>query len=331
MFDNTYSTGVRMMNAPIALFVYNRPEHTKKVLEALVKNDLAKDTPLYVFSDGPRDEIDNEKVESVRKIIKSISGFAKLEIFEKKSNSGLSKSLTSGITDIIGVSGKIIVLEDDIITSRTFLYNMNKALSTYEDNDSIFAVSGFTFPHDIKLPEKFACYFPAVWGWATWESSWELYNADSRDLFNSLKAKNLLRVMDHEDSFPYSKMLEDEIKGIIDSWGIKWYASEVLAGKSTLMFGNSLVKNIGHDKSGRHSDQTGVHEVDIIEADYFTDNIIAGSEITVQNALKAYLHSVLYDSFLKLTDVCYERLILINDLQKIARESLNSLNDKSGD
>ena len=53
------------MTAPVALFVYNRADNTKRTLEALLANTLAKDTALYVFSDGGKDEKSWEQVKEV--------------------------------------------------------------------------------------------------------------------------------------------------------------------------------------------------------------------------------------------------------------------------
>jgi GT2 family glycosyltransferase len=112
--------------SPIILFAYNRPEHTKKTVEALQKNKLAKDSLLYIFSDGPKREDDVPKIKKVRDYIKTIKGFKKVEIFESNKNKGLANSVISGVTKIINKYGEVIVLEDDLITSPNFLVYMNK-------------------------------------------------------------------------------------------------------------------------------------------------------------------------------------------------------------
>ena len=40
--------------APIILFVYNRPWHTEKTLEALMANKLSNESVLYIYADGPK-------------------------------------------------------------------------------------------------------------------------------------------------------------------------------------------------------------------------------------------------------------------------------------
>ena len=114
-----------MTLAPVVLFVYNRPFHTKLVVDSLLKNHLAKDTELFIFSDGPRNEDAVPKVDEVREYIYSVEGFAKVEIVCSDVNRGLSGSIVEGVTQLVNRYGKVIVLEDDLKTSPFFLTYMN--------------------------------------------------------------------------------------------------------------------------------------------------------------------------------------------------------------
>ncbi len=310
------------MHAPIALFVYNRPWHTHQVLEALRNNELADESELFIFSDGPTNNDDLKSVEEVRSIIKQPHGFKKTHIIEGQYNRGLKNSLLSGINEVFNAFDKIIVLEDDILTSKTFLYNINYALNRFKNEEDIIAITGYTFPHKLVLPELFAVNFPAVWGWATWKRGWNNYNNDGEYLYNSLKEKNLLQNLDHNFSFPYSEMLLNEISGKLDSWGIKWYASAVLHKKLTLMFSSSLVNNIGHDNSGKHSGSTNVHDVSMSDIKFNFDIPVEKNNNIVSGQIGKYLNTVLYDSYLKLSNVCDERLRLIHSLVQTSEDRL---------
>ena len=139
-----------MGTIPIVLFVYNRPDHLRRTIEALVKNTLAEKSKLFIYSDGPKNQIDAEKVMSVRKYIHSISGFKEVEIIEREKNYGLAKSVITGISEVFNSSSKVIVMEDDMISSHGFLSYMYELLNFYENNRTIFSVTGYTFP--IKIP-----------------------------------------------------------------------------------------------------------------------------------------------------------------------------------
>ncbi len=56
--------------APVILFAYNRPEHTRKTLESLKKNYLADQSTLYIFVDGPKPEATNEQLEKIEQVKK---------------------------------------------------------------------------------------------------------------------------------------------------------------------------------------------------------------------------------------------------------------------
>ena len=162
--------------APIILFVYNRPEHTKKTVEALKSNLFASESLLFIFSDGYKNQNDKRAVEDVRKYISTISGFKEIKINLKDNNLGLANSVISGVTEVINKYDKAIVLEDDIITSKYFLKFMNEALDFYEEDKRIYSISGYNFP--IKIPESYQhkIYIsprPSSWGWATWKDRWE--------------------------------------------------------------------------------------------------------------------------------------------------------------
>ena len=142
--------------APIALFVFNRLDNTKQTVEALKKNKLADQSELFIYSDGPRGQDTVAEVNNVRQYIKTITGFKRIKIIEHNINLGLATSIITGVTKIVNKYGKIIVLEDDLITSKYFLKFMNEALEIYKDNKKIWHISGWNYPiHEEKLNRVF--------------------------------------------------------------------------------------------------------------------------------------------------------------------------------
>jgi len=252
-----------MKFSPIVLFVYNRLEHTKKTIEALQKNDLAKDSELFIFSDGFKGEGDKSEVNKVRFFLKSISGFKSVAIIKREENLGLARSIIEGVTEIVGKYGKIIVLEDDLVTSPYFLKYMNDSLEFYKDNNEVISIHGYVYPIKDKLPETFFIKGADCWGWATWKRGWDIFENDGKKLLRELKDKKLTKEFDFFGTYPYMRMLESQILRLNDSWAIRWYASAFLANKLTLYPGHSLIKNIGMDASGTHSGITNLYNVDL--------------------------------------------------------------------
>lgn len=177
---------------PIIIFVYNRVDDLQATIEALKKNKNANISDIFIYSDAPKTESDIIKVNQVRNYIKSIEGFNRLTIIERETNYGLAKNIINGITDIINQYEKIIVLEDDLITSNNFICYMNEALKFYENNKKIFSISGFTLPLKSLQNYKYDSYLtyrPSSWGWATWRNRWNNIDWDIEDFNEFIKNK----------------------------------------------------------------------------------------------------------------------------------------------
>lgn len=226
------------------LFVYNRLNHTKRTLQALQKNKLASKSELFIYSDFAKNENDLEKVAKVREYIENIDGFKKIIICKRKKNTGLANSIINGVTKVVNEYGKIIVLEDDLVTSRYFLRFMNEALEAYKDEPKVASIHGYIYP--IKnLPETFFIKGADCWGWATWSNKWSVFERDGKKLLNKVKKKNIEREVNFNGAYNYIKMLKNQTKGKNDSWAIRWYVSAFLKDMITLYPGQSYVQNIG--------------------------------------------------------------------------------------
>ena len=134
-----------MKYAPIALFVYKRPDHTCRTLEALMQCQEFEDSELYIFSDAAKKKEDEELVLETRNLVKSMLG-NKAKIIEAEKNQGLAKSIISGVSRLLEDYDRVIVLEDDLVVSPRFLNYMNAALEAYQNEPSVMQVSGYMFP-----------------------------------------------------------------------------------------------------------------------------------------------------------------------------------------
>jgi hypothetical protein len=300
--------------APIVLFVYNRPEHTRRTVEALQKNDLAEESDLVIFSDNYKDEIDKNNVEDVRKYLKTIAEFKSVSIVERFENYGLAKSVISGVTEIVNKFGRVIVLEDDLITSPYFLKYMNEALDMYANEEKVISIHGYVYPIKGNLPETFFLRGADCWGWATWKRGWDLFEFDGQKLFDQLQAKKLTMVFDFEGSYPYTLMLKSQIKGFNSSWAVRWYASAFLADKLTLYPGKSLVQNIGFDKSGTHTGENSYFNVSI-------DGLKVNLQ-TIEIVEDVLARKIFIDYFLSFKMRLLKILIYLNYFKKIVKRHL---------
>lgn len=249
------------VNAPVALFVYNRLSLTRQAIDALRGNAPAAATDLIVFSDGPKDLASAPAVHEVRRFIGSVAGFRSVRIVERPVNLGLANSIISGVTEVCGESGRVIVLEDDLITAPSFLRFMNDALNFYEAEERVGSVHGYWYPIDRKVPETFFLRGASCWGWGTWSRAWRLFEPDGRKLLAELQRRRLTRLFDLDGAIGYMKMLRNQIANKNNSWAIRWHASMFLADRLQLSPGSSLVNNIGFDGSGTHRVKSDAYSV----------------------------------------------------------------------
>ena len=242
--------------SPVLLFAYNRPKHLIKVLNALKNNFLATQTDLIVNCDGKKNKID-KGVDDVKKICESINGFKSVRIIKNKKNTGLAASIIKNVTKEIKKSKKLIILEDDIITSKTFLIYMNSALDYYKNKKNVWHISGHSLfdmrsskPNGIYLSSYMNC-----WGWGTWENRWCNFEKNTEIVLEKLNNNEIIkkRFQIHRLSGFYEQVVGN-YKNEIDTWAIFWYWQIFKNKKFCINPNKTLTKNIGQDGTGTHKD-----------------------------------------------------------------------------
>jgi hypothetical protein len=278
--------------APIVLFVYNRPKHARLTIEALQKNLLVSESELFIYSDGPKRESDREVVDEIRQYLAAVDGFTRITIIKREQNMGLANSIISGVSEVLSRYGKIIVLEDDMITSPYFLRYMNEALELYEHEERVISVHGYLYPVQERLPETFFLKGADCWGWGTWKRGWDLFESDGTKLFKELKARRLEQRFDFNGTYDYIKMLKGQASGKNDSWAVRWYASALLNDRLTLFPGHSLVQNIGTDKSGIHCNETDVFRTGVALKPVYVERLMPEENNDALAIFQSYFESV---------------------------------------
>ncbi len=251
--------------APIALFVYNRPEHTRRTLTYLQKNLLAEESRLFIFSDAAKTDDDKAKVEQVRQLIKEATGFKSVKVTLRKENLGLANSIVGGVTQLVNEYGKVIVFEDDLLSSPYTLQYFNEALTKYANEEKVMHIGAYMYNlTNTKLPQTFFFRAATSWGWATWARAWKDFEPDVDVLLKQFDKKKTDR-FSIEGTMNFWKQLEGFKAGKNDSWAIRWYASIFLKGGLTLNPSTSLINNIGNDGSGVHSNKENMYHVRITQ------------------------------------------------------------------
>ena len=280
------------IEAPVALFVYNRLSHTKKTLTALAKNHGAASTALTIFCDGPKENSSNKDILEVRAFVKGIQGFKSVEVIESIENKGLAKSIIDGVSHMMANYGHAIVIEDDLVTSPYFLRFMNEGLEKYRADDRVISIHGYVYPTKRTLPETFFIRGADCWGWATWSRGWQLFEANGEKLLAELQRRKLIKNFDFNNSYGYTEMLKKQIAGKTSSWAIRWNASAFIAGRLTLYPGMSLVENIGTDGSGTNCDPSNEFHVELSNEHIHLTDIPVEDNKAARSAFEEYFLSL---------------------------------------
>jgi len=249
--------------APIGLFVYNRVEHTRRTVESLQKNDLARQSDLFVFSDGPKNE-SAKQVEEVRKFVRGIEGFRSVTIIERDHNFGLSDSIVDGATQLCEQYGHFIAVEDDIVTASDFLSFMNRGLKRYRDEPNVFSVNGFNLPIVVPAAYFYDAYFSYrsnSWGWATWKDRWEKADWSVRDFPQFVADRERQKRFNRGGTDLTDALVRTVTGRAHGAWDIVWAYTHSKFDAVALRPVVSKVFNIGFDGSGTHCRRAPIGQI----------------------------------------------------------------------
>jgi len=241
------------MMTPICLFTFNRLNETKQTIDALKKNFLAPESNLFIFSDGARNDKDLDKIEAVRKYLKSVTGFKTIKIIESNENKGLATSIINGVTEVLSEYENVIVLEDDLITSHNFLNYMNLALLFYQNDLNIQSISGYSLLLSDKSNEVNFQTRTFSWGWGTWKNRWNPNIFDKKRIKVAINSSpGILNKFKQKCGADMPKMLLDSLSGKNDSWYIRWTFDHFMNKHYAVFPSYSFVTNIGHNLDATH-------------------------------------------------------------------------------
>lgn len=259
-----------MRYAPVVVFAYKRKDKLQECLKALEKNILVGETDLIIFCDGKKGTEDEEDVNNVKEYLldyKRHCKFKGIRVEVRKKNIGLANSIISGVTEVINMYGKVIVVEDDLITTPDFLEYMNDALNFYENSKEYGSISAFTYPikgllrykKDIYVTRKGEC-----WGWGTWKDRWNAVDWDIKDYEQYLIDKKLRKKFESLQC-GIDKMLQKQMNGEIDSWAVRWCYNLFKMNMLTVYPSISKVKNMGFDGTGTHCEKKKELHMEVLD------------------------------------------------------------------
>lgn len=245
------------MRAPVVIFTYNRYEHTKKTIEALAHNRYADETEVFVYVDCMESDQKRETCKELYNFLAEQNwknSFLNVQVIYAQKHRGLARAVIYGVSQVVNRYGKVIVLEDDIVTNDSFLGFMNDCLDYYELDERIWSISGYAIPSSrlYKMQESvYLAYRASSWGWATWKDRWDTIDWEIDD-YRTFKYNIFKRFKFNRGGKDLAFMLDCQMDGLSDSWAVRWCYSQSKQGKYTVYPVRTYLTNIGMDGSGTH-------------------------------------------------------------------------------
>lgn len=245
-----------MMTTPLLLLVFNRPDYTQKLIDALA---IVKPSSIFVVADGPRINVDGEteRCSEVRKIVTNLPWKCRITTLFREENLGCGQSVGQGITWFFEQVEEGIILEDDCIPHPSFFTFCTELLERYRDNESVVHIGGCNFQNGKKRgsADYYFSIYNHIWGWATWRRAWQHFEFDinpagTEEMRNFVKPRAAWNYMQHQ--------FEMVMNGTINTWDFRWtYACWKQRGLSVVPNVN-LVKNIGFGEGATHTRGTDI-------------------------------------------------------------------------
>jgi Glycosyl transferase family 2 len=273
---------------PLLISTYARIDHLHRTINALLKNDLARETAVFVYSDAPRAG-DEEKIEAVRRYLAMVRGFSAFHVVAREHNMGANANQVAAIDELLNRFGSLIVMEDDIIVAPGFLQYMNTALEKYKFDRKVFSVSAYCPPISIPEDYQFDVFFLRRfngWGVGWWKDRFDSIHHITREEFDKFAANRLLsRSFTKAGGLDMLTMLRRVAYGEIDAGDVRCMYTQFLNDQYTLYPTKSLVLNIGSDGTGVHCGETDKFDVTLSDKTTFRfpDEVIVDPRIVEAN------------------------------------------------
>lgn len=236
--------------APILIFAFNRFDKFKLLLDSLLLNYQIDKHIVYVFIDVSDNYLDFQVTSKIINYCKKkSSSFKHLNIIKRELNFGLKKNILNGIDYVTSKHKSFIVLEDDLVVSTFFVYNLNLALQIYNKNKDIWHINGYAPPMLPKNADLFKTQNMNCWGWASWSNKWSKLNRNKFYLLWIAFKNTFYLNKDNSNTFLIVIL---NLLNLKNTWAYMWKLSIIHHNGYCLQFTKSLVINNGLDSTGEN-------------------------------------------------------------------------------
>lgn len=232
---------------PILFIIFNRPDNAQEVFNRIRE---IKPEYLYVHADGAREnnESDAELCPKCREIIKQVDWDCEVKTLFRDTNMGLKYGVSSAISWFFENVEEGIILEDDCLPDKSFLYFCQEMLEHYRNDMRIMHITGNNFQEGLTRGDG-SYYFsrlPHIWGWASWRRAWRLYDVEFVQFEQFIKNNLIKNIFEQKDAHKYWNRLFTLVKnGKLNTWDYQWAYAVFLNNGLCIIPNENLVANIG--------------------------------------------------------------------------------------
>ncbi len=247
------------VQSPVLFLIFNRPDKTKQVFEAIRQ---AQPAQLFVAADGPRKDRQEEQelCKQTREIINAIDWKCELKTLYRSENLGCKIAVSSAINWFFDNVEEGIILEDDCLPNQSFFHFCDTLLNHYRDDERIMHIGGSNF-QDGQIRGDGSYYFSMynhIWGWATWKRAWKYYDIEMLSYNNFVESNKIDSLFNISREKKYWKEIIKKVKeNQINTWDYQWTYSIWTNGGLSILPNQNLIKNIGFDSQGTHTNNNG--------------------------------------------------------------------------
>jgi hypothetical protein len=244
-----------MLNTPVLFLVFNRPDTTRQVFEAIRK---AQPRQLFVAADGPRPGKpgEKEKCEEVRKIATAVDWDCEVKTLFRDENLGCGRGPATAITWFFENVEQGIILEDDCLPHNSFFFYCEELLGRYRNNQNIMLISGLNLFDKRKLKTSyFFSHYAGIWGWATWKRAWEKFDYNLNAWSDNNIRRHVLDFFENKIQREYYQNIFERTfqKDNVTWWDYQWFFARIYQRGIGIIPQKNLITNIGFGAAATHT------------------------------------------------------------------------------
>lgn len=243
-------------DTPVALFVFNRPETTRKVLAAIAE---ARPSRLLLIADGPRSNRagEAERCREVRSILETVDWPCTVATNFSDDNLGCQERMISGLDWVFTLEDEAIILEDDCLPHASFFPFCRELLERYRGDQRVAYIAGSNLvgEHLDTEDSYFFSEIGGIWGWATWREEWRRYDRHLSGWPLMKKRNELAEVFSDRRIVAYWTRIFDAMYAGTgpNTWDYQWLFTTLKNHSVAAVPSRNLITNIGFGRDATHT------------------------------------------------------------------------------